>query len=138
MQIIRTQRGETRTVSIRAQPRVVFEFLGNPHNLPRWAPNFARSVRAAGEDWIIDQAGAERQIRVRVSAEHGTVDLLAAGRSDRGAFMRVVPNGDGSEFLFTLFFGGEVGEAAVLRQMRIVEAELETVRVHCENAAGPA
>lgn len=44
----------------------------------------------------------------------------------------MVPNGAGSEFLFTLFFPEAVGEDGVAAQMAIVDAELRAVRDLCE------
>ncbi|MDQ6775544.1 MAG: hypothetical protein M3071_04825, partial [Actinomycetota bacterium] len=44
---------------------------------------------------------------------------------------RVLPNGDGSEYLFPLFFAFGTGNAAVTQQMAVVEEELNTVRVLC-------
>jgi polyketide cyclase/dehydrase/lipid transport protein len=133
MQTNRPKRAETRTISIAARPHVVLDVVADPYNLPRWAPAFARAVRPAGEDWLVDQGEGEARITVRVSRPHGTVDLLAAADHDRGAFTRVVPNGDGSEYLFTLFFAEGTDEAAVSRQMTVVEEELQRVRALCED-----
>lgn len=132
MQTICTERAETRSVSIAATPQTVLDFLADPHNLPRWAPGFARAVRQSGENWLVDQGEREVVITVRVSREHGTIDLLSATDHDRGAFMRVIPNGTGSEYLFTLFFVEGTDEAVVTKQMTVVENELQTVRSVCE------
>jgi uncharacterized protein YndB with AHSA1/START domain len=123
---------ETRAVSIDAPPGTVIEYLADPHQLPLWAPDFAESVRADGDQWVISSGGGEARILVRVDREHGTVDLLAAAEPRIGAFSRVVPNRDGSEFLFTLLFGAGTPEADIERQMATVERELQTVREHCE------
>jgi uncharacterized protein YndB with AHSA1/START domain len=123
---------QTRTISIDAPPDTVLDLVGDPRRLPAWAPNFARSVRADGGDWIVDDGARETAITVRVDREHGTVDLLAAGNPRRGAFSRVVPNGDGSEYLFTLFFPDGTDTAAITRQMAIVDEELHAVRRLCK------
>jgi|GEM_PF-5170761 len=122
----------TRTISIAATPDDVLSFIADPHNLPRWAPDFAQAVQPAGEDWLIDQGEQQARISVRVSREAGTVDLLRAADRTRGAFTRVIPNGTGSEYIFTLFFDSNVDDAAIARQMTIVETELETVRTLCQ------
>lgn len=127
----------TRTISIAAPHDLVLGLVGDPRRLPAWAPRFARSVRADGADWIVDNGERETAITVRVDREHGTVDLLAAGNHRRGAFSRVLPNGDGSEYLFTLFFPDGTGADAVTRQMAIVDEELRAVRRLCEHAATP-
>ncbi len=118
-----TRRAETRTISVNAPPGAVLELVGDPCNLPRWAPNFARAGSPRRRRWIIATGGGEARITVRVSGEHGTVDLLAAANPDRGSFSRVVPNDRGSEYLFTLFFPDDTDEDALARQMAVVEQE---------------
>ena len=110
MQSIRTQRSETRTISIAAPPRAVLDVVGDPRRFPDWAPAFARSVRPEGDDWLVNTGTGEARVRVVVAAEQGTVDVLDAGRPSRGAFLRVLPNGEGSELVFTLFFPDDAAE----------------------------
>ncbi len=43
-----------------------------------------------------------------------------------------MPNGTGSEYLFTLFFPDGTPEEAVTKQMTVVEEELRTIRALCE------
>jgi hypothetical protein len=133
----KTDRGETRSISIAAPPPAVLAVVGDPRRLPEWAPAFARGVRADGDDWLIDTGGGvEARIVVRVSAEHGTVDLLDASDTTRGAFSRVVPNHGGSEYVFTLSFPDGTADTAIAQQMATVEAELEAVRALAEADAG--
>jgi hypothetical protein len=127
-----TNRSETRSISIQAAPDAVLDFVGDARNLPRWAPNFARSVRPDGAHWLINAGPDEGRIDVRVAREQGTVDILSAADPRRGAFSRVVANGEGSEYLFTLFFPDPAGEDAVAAQMAVVETELRSVRDLCE------
>jgi len=128
-----TLRSKTRTISIDATPDAVLNVVADPYRLPSWAPNFARAVRPAGDDWLIQSVGAEALITVRVSRDQGTLDLLAARDHRRGAFSRVLPNGDGSEYIFTLFFSRGTEETAIAAQMAIVDVELQTVRSLSEN-----
>lgn len=124
-----TLRAETRSISIAAPPEAVLNVVGQAQNLPRWAPAFARTVRRDGDAWIVaGDDGEDLRVRVRVSREFGTLDLLSADAPSRGAFARVIPNGEGSEFVFTLFFPDGVEEVVVARQMAVVEDELAAVR----------
>lgn len=120
-----TNRCETRSIAIPAPPSAVLDLVGDATSLPRWAPNFTQTVEPDGEYWIVD-GGV--QIDVRVSPEYGTVDILRPGTPGVGAFSRVLPNGDGCQYLFTLFFGDGTPEEAVARQMEVVEEELRTIR----------
>jgi hypothetical protein len=132
-------RAETRSISVAAPPATVLELLGDARRLPDWAPAFAVAVEPAGQDWLIDSGAAQLRIRVRVSLEYGTVDLLRPNDPSRGAHMRVLNNEDGSEFLFTLVFPVGADDEFIAQQMTTVEAELRTVRDLCEaHASGVA
>lgn len=126
---------QTRSISIAAAPADVLAFLADPHNLPRWAPAFARSVSERDGQVMVDTGQGELSISVSVSRERGTVDVLSAAEPRVGAFSRVLPNGDGSEYLFTLFFAPDADDTAVEAQMAVVDQELEAVRALCEPAA---
>lgn len=112
----------------------VFDFVADPRNLPRWAPGFARSVRPAGDDWLVDSGEGEAGIRVTVpiSREQGTVDFVLTDDPQRASYSRVVPNLLGSEYIFTLFFPDGTDEEAVARRMAVIEEELAAVRALCE------
>ena len=125
---------ETRTISIEAPRHAVLHFLGDANNLPRWAPNFARTVHPKDGRWLINAGPGEAEILVETSEAEGTVDILAAADPTRGAFCRVLPNGDGSEFLFTLFLQRGASDSAIGQQMSVVEEELRAVRNICERA----
>jgi hypothetical protein len=133
MQTITTVHAETRSISIAAAPSAVLDVVGDPLRLPEWAPAFARAVRPDGDRWLVDNGtDDEFPIVVRVSRELGTVDLLRPTDPPSGAFSRAVHNGHGSEYLFTLFFGDAIDEAAIAAQMATVEDELQTIRALSE------
>lgn len=129
------RRAETRSISIAAPPETVLELLGDARRLPEWAPAFAVAVEPIGEDWLIDSGAGQFRIRLRVSPEHGTVDLRPPNDAGSEAHMRVVKNEDGSEFVFTLLFPAGADEAAIALQMATVDTELPTVRDLCEAQA---
>src|ERR1700712_4352385 len=95
---------QTRSIAIDAPPQAVVELLADGNRLPEWAPAFAGEIRAEGDDWLVGSGEGEFRIRIRSSTELGTVDILSTEDERTGAFGRVIPNGDGSEFLFTLLF----------------------------------
>ena len=93
-----------------------------------------RSIRPSSANWsriaisrvlragqlLVDTGQGELPIRLSVSRQRGTVDVLSAVEPRVGAFSRVLPNGDGSEYLFTLFFAPDAEEAVVEAQMGVV------------------
>jgi hypothetical protein len=134
------QRADTQAISIDAPPSAVIGFLADAAEFPRWAAGFARAVRIEGDDWIVDTGDAEVRLHVRVSYELGTVDFLLADAlpdAELGAFSRVVPNGRGSEFIFTQFLAEDMREPDLEDHRAVVAIELQTVRALCERAASP-
>jgi uncharacterized protein YndB with AHSA1/START domain len=120
----------TQTISIEAPPEAVLDLVGDPRNLPRWAPGFARAVREDGDGWIVDTGSGELRRHIPVSRAHGTVDYLAAPGARRGLFTRVVPNGDGSQLTFTFVLADGVDPEA---QIAILRSELDAVKRLCEH-----
>lgn len=134
------RRAETRSISIEASPERVLEIVGDPLRLPDWAPDLARSIKPDAEagTWLIDTGFGESRVQLRVHRESGTVDLLGIPQpqvGERGSFARVLSNGPGSEFVFTLFFGPAVGEPAIARQMKLIDEELARVKALAEAPA---
>jgi uncharacterized protein YndB with AHSA1/START domain len=119
----------TQTIAIDAPPETVLDLVGDPRNLPRWAPGFAKAIREEGDGWIVDTGSAELRRHIPVSREHGTVDYLAKPGARRGLFTRVVPNGDGSQLTFTFVLADGVDPEA---QRAILQSELEAVKRLCE------
>ena len=118
----------TQTISIDATPDTVLDLIGDPLQLPRWAPGFARAVRADGEGWIVDNGGTEIRRHIPVSREHGTVDFLSGPGAAHGLFTRVVANGEGSQLVFTFI----TPDAEAQRAM--ISRELERVKALCEGS----
>jgi hypothetical protein len=127
------QRSSTQSVSIDAPPEVVFDLVSDPAALPRWARAFARAVRPAGGDqWLVDTGHGEARVRVLISRGQGTVDFLLDG-GEAIAYSRVVPNGDGAEYMFTRFYADSMPDVEVAEQRAVVAVELQTVRALCES-----
>jgi hypothetical protein len=121
-----------RSLGIAAAPAEVHAYLAEAGNLPAWAPGFASRVSRSGASWLVSRDGAEFTIDVLVEPRSGTVDFVAAGDHARGLFTRVLPNGEGSEVVFTLMFAPDTPEGAITAQMLTLETELAAVRNACE------
>lgn len=102
---------QTVNVSIACSPTKAYDFIRDPYNLPQWANGLCIAVRpaggndASGADWIAD-------------TPHGPVGLSFVAPNDLGVLdhyvspapgvqiyvpLRVLPNQEGCEVLFTLF-----------------------------------
>jgi hypothetical protein len=123
---------ETRSVTIAAEPGAVLRFVADPVNLPRWAPGFAPAVHEHQGRWFVAGDRGEFEIIVIASDELGTFDLWPAADPRRGIRTRVIANGDGSEYVFTLLLDDGIGADALARQIAVVDQELDTVRALLE------
>jgi hypothetical protein len=96
-------RSDTQSVTIGTTPKDVLRFVGDGTNLPRWAIGFAKSVRACESGWIVTTGQGEVPTSIAVDEATGTVDfrMEPAPGAEASAYARIVPNGDGAEFIFT-------------------------------------
>jgi hypothetical protein len=122
------KRSETRSIAIDAPPDKVHRFISDATNIPRWAPAFATAIRPNDNHWVATTERGEAEIIVASNPDSGTLDILDAADPTRGAFVRVISNGPGSEVLFTLFFALDTPEQAVTAQMTVVDGELASIK----------
>jgi hypothetical protein len=129
-------RASTQSVTIAARPEDVFAFVADPGTLPTWAIGFAKGIRRDGGEWLV-RTGTGREIPIRVEADagRGTVDFFwgAAGAAEVPANTRVVPNGAGSEYVFTAFQPPGLPDEAFEAQIAELARELTVLRAHLES-----
>jgi Polyketide cyclase / dehydrase and lipid transport len=128
MQTIKTGRVITTSITIQAPPGEVHAFLAEPDNLTRWAPGFAQAVRADGDELVVTSNGGDVRMAMSTSPTYGTVDMVTAADRRLGVFVRILPNGEGSECVFSLAFPDDTPDEAVTGQMAVVAAELSTIK----------
>jgi hypothetical protein len=102
---MQTMRSDTQTTSIDTTADAVMSFLADGANLPRWAIGFANAVRPDGDRWIVTTGEAEVPTTITAHAAARTVDYQMEPEPGHlsTAYIRVVPNGDGAEVVFTQF-----------------------------------
>jgi len=92
-------------VTVRRPAHEVYEFTSNPENLPKWATGLGGSIKKAGDDWVADSPMGRVTVRMAEKNGFGVLDhhvVLESGQTFHNP-MRVFPNGDGCEVVFTLF-----------------------------------
>ena len=123
---------ESRTlnVTIACPPRKVYEFVSNPENLPRWAAGLGKSVRKSGAGWIVDTPQGSVKIRFAEKNDFGVLDHYVKLSSGVEVYvpMRVVPNGSGSEVIFTLFKMPDMTDEQFAKDAGMVERDLKTLK----------
>jgi hypothetical protein len=119
------------SIYIARRPAEVYEFASDPRNLPQWAAGLARSeVRKDGEEWIADAPFGNVRLRFAPPNSFGVMDhdvMLASGVTIHNP-MRVVPNGEGSEFVFTLIRQPGTSDEQLAKDKAAVEHDLETLK----------
>jgi hypothetical protein len=119
------------SVTIRRRPADVYEFASDPRNLPRWAAGLARSeVRQEGDEWVADSPMGRVKIRFARKNAYGVLDhdvTLESGATVHNP-MRVVPNGEGSEFIFTLLRQPGMSDEKFAEDRAAIEKDLRTLK----------
>jgi hypothetical protein len=118
-------------IYIARRPNEVYEFASDPRNLPRWAAGLARArVEREGDQWIVDAPFGRAKVRFAERNQFGVMDHdveLESGITVHNP-MRVVPHGEGSEFLFTLIRQPEVSDEQFANDKAAVENDLRTLK----------
>src|SRR3990170_1580435 len=119
------------SIYIARRPSEVYDFASDPKNLPRWAAGLARSeVRKDGDEWIADAPFGRVRVRFVQRNSLGVMDhdvTLESGVTIHNP-MRVVPHGDGSEFVFTLIRQPGMSDARFIEDKAAVENDLRTLK----------
>lgn len=118
------------SVSINRSPVHVYDFVFNPENLPLWAAGLSGSIQKEGDDWIADSPMGRVRVKFAEKNTFGVLDHVVTLPSGTDVFnpMRVFPNNDGSEVVFTVYQLPEVDEQRLLEDVRMVEHDLQTLK----------
>lgn len=117
-------------VSIERPWREVYRFAANPETMPKWASGLASGLTRDGDEWITGGGplGAAR-VRFAPPNELGVIDhrvTLPDGTVVDNA-LRVIPNGDGAEVMFTLLRQPGMTDAGMDADAAHIQRDLETL-----------
>lgn len=84
--------------------RDVYAFAGAPQNMPLWASGLASGLERSGDDWIAGGVLGIVKVSFVPHNEFGVIDHTVTIESGLRVYnaLRVVPNDDGCEVMFTL------------------------------------
>lgn len=108
----------------------VYEFASDPANLPEWATGLGGTVERVGDEWIVELAGARVAVRFVERNEFGVLDhdvRLPTGEWFRNP-VRVTPNGDGCDVVFTVRRQAGLSDADFERDVATVTEDLARLR----------
>lgn len=118
------------SVSIHRAPQEVYDFAADPENLPKWATGLAGGIRKVKDEWVADSPLGKIKIRFAERNSFGVLDhdvILESGAQFHNP-MRVVPNGSGSEVIFTLFRQPETSDEKFEEDARWVKKDLNALK----------
>ncbi len=127
-------RSDTTTITIETDPKDVVAFVSDPRNLPRWAIGFAKGVRQDGGRWVVSTGQGDVSVAIDVDEQSGTVDfrMEVAPGVEAVAYSRAVPNGDGTEYVFTQFQQPGVPDELFGQLVAAIRHELVTLKALLE------
>jgi HAMP domain-containing protein len=120
------------SVSIARPADEVYRFAAKPENMPRWAAGLGKSFHPRPDGTWVAEGGPVGSATVRFVERNrfGVLDhdvTVPSGETVHNP-IRVIPNGDGSEVVFTLFRQPGVSAAQFSKDASTVEQDLRTLK----------
>jgi hypothetical protein len=120
------------SVSIDRSPDLVYQFAVRPENLPKWAVGLGTSFRRRPDGSWTAEGGPVGSATVRFVERNrlGVLDhdvTVESGETIHNP-IRVLPNGRGSEVVFTLFRQPGVSAVQFADDAKAVEKDLNTLK----------
>lgn len=93
------------SISINRNSKDVYDFVSIPENFRLWASGLGKSLHQVDGVWIAETQQGPVRIRFSGRNEFGILDHWVSPEQGVEIHipMRVIPNGSGSELVFTLF-----------------------------------
>ena len=118
------------SIAIARSPAAVYAFAANPKNLPKWASGLRGAIKRVGAAWVAESPIGKVTIKFASRNPFGVLDHAVTVES--GATfanpMRVQPNGNGSEVMFTLYRLPGVSDQAYAKDARTIRKDLAKLK----------
>ncbi len=122
------------SIAIAKDRQVVYAFLAEPANFPRWASGLGGGLVRDGDGWTAQ--GSEGPVRIRFSEPnpYGVADhwVTIAPAVEVYVPLRVLTNGDGAEVVLTLFRAPGMDEAKFHADAAWMEKDLASLKALLE------
>lgn len=123
---------ESRHIGTRIDRSVdeVYGYAANPANLPDWAPGLCTSVEQVDGAWVAESGMGRVVLAFAPRNSFGVLDhhvTLPTGETVYNP-MRVIPDGDGCEVVFTLRRGPTTSDEEYERDAAAVLADLTSLK----------
>jgi hypothetical protein len=124
------------SVSINCPVDKVYEFASNPENLPKWAAGIGGSIKNVNGEWIADSPIGRVKVKFADKNKFGILDhdvTLPSGVKFYNP-MRVFPNNEGSELIFTLYRLPDTSDQMFAQDAEAVTRDLEKLKILLEKS----
>ena len=127
-------KSRTMNTSINSNPQIVYDFVSNLKNLPRWASNTFPSIKEVNGEWVVDTSQGQNKVMLAERNNFGILDHYVKLTSGVEVYvpMRVVKNGDGSEIMLTVFQTPEMTDERYAEDIKTVEKDLNHLKTIIE------
>lgn len=108
----------------------VYAYASNPANVPEWAAGLGGSIEQVDGDWVAESPMGRVVVTFAESNEYGVLDhdvTLPSGETVYNP-MRVIPDGDDSEVVFTIRRQPGMTDDDFDRDASAVQADLLTLK----------
>lgn len=126
-------------VSIGVAWKTAYQFLSEPTRFPEWASGLCKSIQpGTNGEWIIEAPQGTLKAFFTPENEYGILDhtvILTDGTKIANP-MRILPNGEGCEIVFTLFKTIVMTSEKFEEDAAWVKKDLSELKVLLENKFG--
>jgi hypothetical protein len=114
----------------------VYDYAADPAHLPEWAPGLGRSVENVDGRWFVETPAGRAGLAFVERNEFGVLDHEVTLPSGDVIYnpMRVVPNGDGCDVVFTLRRLPDMSDEDFEHDACLVQADLTRLKQVLEAA----
>jgi hypothetical protein len=122
------------SVSINRAAPEAYDFVSNPENLPKWAAGLSGSINKVDENWVAESPMGTVKINFAEKNQFGVLDHHVTLPSGVKVYnpMRVFPNNDGSELVFTLYRRPGMSDQEFTEDAKAVAADLTKLKALLE------
>ncbi|WP_438747822.1 SRPBCC family protein [Pararhizobium sp. O133] len=117
-------------IGIERSWRDVYAFAAKPENMPLWASGLSAGLEPDGADWITSGPLGNARVTFSPPNDFGVLDHLVTMESGLKVHnaLRVVPNGDGAEVMFTLLKLPDMGDEQFASDAEWVKKDLQALK----------
>ena len=123
-------------ISINSKPQVVYDFISNLENLPRWAPKTFPSIKEMNGEWVVKTQQGKIKVVLTERNNFGILDHHVKLTSGVEIYipMRVIKNANGSEVMLTVFQTPEMTDEVFAKDVETVEKDLNHLKTIIEKS----